>query len=178
TIAYDFALRQATVTDRRGHLWTTTHTPAGQAISWRDPYPATTTYDVDDEGRITQVTLPLGRQTTIAYPTDGPRRAAGNALAITVTADSRGANGSSETLTTAVVYDDYSNQPVRITDPRGTMTEIERDGRGLARAITEAFGSPEAGTTLIDYDDFGRAVLIANPNQHLSTFTYHEVGPS
>ncbi|MBZ0101132.1 MAG: DUF6531 domain-containing protein [Thermoanaerobaculia bacterium] len=178
SIAYDFSGRTTTVTDRRGFPWITRHNAAGQVVSTTDPFPATTQYEVDGEGLVTKVIAPLGRQTVITYDANGERRARGNALSTVVTADGRGPNGSSPSLTTTVEYDPYSNQPVRLVDPRGAVTEIERDGRGLATKITEAFGTPEAGRTLYQYDDFGRPVQVTNANDHVTTYAYHESGAS
>ncbi len=54
----------------------------------------------DAEGLVTSVTEPLGRVTTTTYQTAGGRRSRGNVTEMTVTADTRGPNGSAGRLTT------------------------------------------------------------------------------
>ena len=177
-IAYDFEEHSATVTDRRGHLWSYLHGETGQVMRFEDPTTAATQFEVDVEGLVKKVTKPLGGVTEIIYDTEGPRRSRGNALVVAVTADDRGDNGSAHTLTTFYEYEGYSNQLTRITDPRGAVTQIVRNEVGLPKEITEALGAPEAGTTKFDYNDFGQPTKVTNPNLHVTTYDYFATGPS
>ncbi|MBP9825615.1 MAG: RHS repeat protein, partial [Thermoanaerobaculia bacterium] len=177
TIAYDFNGRMATVTDRREHPWQYQHNPSGQLLRFTDPTGAATAYAVDGEGLVTRVTAPLGRVTAIAYDTSGERRARGNVLSVSVTADSRGDNGSAHTLQTNYEYEGYANQPTEITDPRGAVTKIARNAVGLATSVTEAFGTPEAGTTTTQYNAFGQPTRVTNPLGHVTTYDYFATGP-
>ncbi len=178
SIAYNFATRATVVTDRRGNPWTYQHGETGQVMRFEDPTSAATQFEIDDEGLVKKVTKPLGGVTEITYDTAGPRRARGNALAVAVTADSRGDNGSSHTLTTTYEYEDYSNQATRITDPRGAITQIVRNEVGLPKEITEALGAPEAGTTKIEYNDYGQPTKVTNPNLHVTRYDYFATGES
>ncbi|MEO8195271.1 MAG: RHS repeat-associated core domain-containing protein [Thermoanaerobaculia bacterium] len=178
SIAYDFASHATVVTDRRGNPWTYQHGETGQALRIEDPTSAATQFEIDTEGLVKKVTKPLGGITAITFDTEGPRRSRGNALSVAVTADSRGDNGSSHTLTTAYEYEEYSNQPTKVTDPRGAITEIVRNEVGLPTSITEALGAPEAGTTAIAYNDLGQPTTVTNPNGHVTSYAYFETGSS
>ncbi len=169
--------RTATVTDRRENPWQYRHNPSGQLLRFTDPTGVATAYVVDGEGLVTRVTAPLGRVTAIAYDTSGERRARGNVLSVSVTADSRGDNGSAHTLQTTYEYESYANQPTVITDPRGAVTKIVRNEVGLATSVTEAFGAPEAGTTTTQYNAFGQPTRVTNPNGHVTTYDYFATGP-
>ncbi len=175
-IEYDLAGHSATVTDRRGSLWQYQHNETGQVVRFTDPTGAATRYTVDDEGLVTKVTAPLGRVTDIVYDTDGERRARGNVLSVAVTADSRGDNGSAHTLQTTYEYEGYSNQPTRITDPRGAVTTIARNDVGLPTSITEAEGAPETGTTTTEYNLYGQPTKVTDPNGHVTTYDYFATG--
>ena len=181
TIEYDFAGHTATVTDRRGLPWQYQHNPTGQLVRFEDPTGAATSYVVDSEGLVTKVTAPLGRVTAIVYDTGGEngsdRRARGNVLSVSVTADSRGDNGSAHTLTTTYEYEGYANQPTLLTDPRGAVTKIVRNEVGLPTEVTEAFGAPEAGTTKTAYNAYGQPTRVTNPNDHVTTYDYFATGP-
>lgn len=185
TIAYDLDNRTTTVTDRRGHPHVCRHNAAGQKTRYEDPAGAVTSYAYDAEGLLTSLTEPLGRVTTYAYDTpcgdggtSGARRSRGNRTEIRVAADSRGANGSSAEQVTCVEYESRTNQPVRTVDPRGTVTEIDRNAVGLPVEVREAVGAPEARATRYAYNPFGQRTSIINPNGHVTTLAYHASGPS
>ncbi|MEM7483500.1 MAG: hypothetical protein AAF481_20260 [Acidobacteriota bacterium] len=156
SIAYDTATRTATVTDRRGESWTTVHDAAGHATRRTDPSGASWDTTYDDESLITEERSPLGRVVATTFDTTGDRRGRGDALTVIVTADSRGANGSSPSQSTQYEYHSRTHRPVRITDPRGTVTEIERAASGRPERITRAAGLPEQAIIQITWDDFGR----------------------
>jgi RHS repeat-associated protein len=178
TIAYDFEQHKADVTDRRQNVWKYTHEATGQAKEVEDPLAAKVKFTIDSEGLVTQVEAPLGRKTEVVYDTGGSRRSRGNATTLAMTADGRGSNGSSARLETFYAYEAYSNQPIRIRDARQSVTEITRDSVGLPLAITEATGTPEAGTTRFSYNEFGQPISATNPNHHETKYEYFETGPS
>ncbi|MGB6992254.1 MAG: RHS repeat-associated core domain-containing protein [Thermoanaerobaculia bacterium] len=93
-------------------------------------------------------------------------------------ADPRGTNGSDVSLVTTVEYEHRTNQPVRVVDPRGIVTEIDRNVLGLPESVTRAVEEPEASTGFYDYNDFGQVVKLTNPNGHVTTFEYFATGPS
>jgi RHS repeat-associated protein len=178
TLAYDFPERQTTITDRRGHPYLCTHDEAGHPVRQEDPAGAVWQRSYDEEGLLTSLTEPLGRVTTHAYDTGGGRRSRGNLLSVRVTADPRGANGSSLELLTAIEYEGRTNQPVRLTDPRGSVTVITRDRVGLPTEIREAVGAPEERATQLAYNGFGQVIREVNPNGHETTYEYFGSGPS
>ena len=44
-------------------------------------------------------------------------------------------------------------------------------------SIKNGFGTPEVSTTIYDYNNFGQAVEVINPNNHATKFSYHSSGP-
>ena len=180
-IEYDFGGHRATVTDRRENAWQYQHNSSGQLLRLEDPTGAATAYVVDGEGLVTQVTLPLGRVTDVVYDTGGQdggdRRARGNVLSVSVTADSRGDNGSAHILKTTYEYEGYANRPTRIVDPRGAVTKIVRNAVGLPTSVTEAEGTPDAGATATEYNDYGQPTKVTNPNGHVTIYAYFATGP-
>ncbi|NJL27416.1 MAG: hypothetical protein HC897_05730, partial [Thermoanaerobaculia bacterium] len=177
-LAYDFAQGRTTVTDRRGNLCRYDHNSAGQVTRIEDPAQAVWTFSHDDEGLITEQTEPLGRRTEIVFETQGNRRSRGNVREVRVTADSRGPNGSAPVLVTSTEYEEVTNKPTRIVDPRGAVTTIERNEAGLPLTITRAAGAAEASTTRTTYNDHGQPVEITNPNGNKRRYDYFTSGAS
>ena len=158
-------------------MWRYTHNTAGQVTAVVDPAAAVFEMKYDEEGLEKLSKAPLGRTTVTTYGDDFDRRSRGNPTKIEVTADERGANGSDSTLVTIVEYEHRTNQPVKITDPRGTVTKIERDALGLPEKITRAKDEPEVSITQYDeYNDFGQVTKVTNPNKHVTTYAYFETG--
>ncbi|MGB5815266.1 MAG: DUF6531 domain-containing protein, partial [Thermoanaerobaculia bacterium] len=177
-ISYDFDSRTATVTDRRDNPWVYTHNPAGQAIQMVDPSTATFGVEYDEEGLEIRSVSPLGRVSRTSYADTFDRRSRGNPTKTEVTADDRGANGSDPTLVTTIEYEHRTNQPVRIVDPRGIVTKIERDALGLPETVARAVDEPEGSITKYEYNDFGQIEKVTNPNNHIVTYEYFATGPS
>ncbi len=176
TLAYNFTGQQTTVTDRRSHVTTYLHDDAGRALRREDPMHAVWTWDYDAEGLPLEATLPLGGKTEWTYGTPSNRRARGNATRITETPDDRGLNGSPATRTTEITYQGWSNEPIRIVDPRGTVTTIRRMPTGLPIEIHSAVGTPEATMTRIAHNFQGQPIEITDPNGHRTTFEYFGAG--
>ncbi|MCI0633541.1 MAG: hypothetical protein L0206_06450, partial [Actinobacteria bacterium] len=177
-VAYDFAARRTTVTDRRGYPWVYEHDAAGHPTESTDPTGAVRQTAYNADGLVTLETTPLGRTVAYTYESSGDLRSRGNLIGVTVTPDSRGANGSSASLTTTFTYHPRTNQPTTITDARGAVTTIERTSLGLPIRITRAAGAPEASATEIVYSIFGQPKSVTNGNGHLTEYRYHLSGPA
>jgi RHS repeat-associated protein len=183
SMQYNFGARQATVTDPRGGQTTFTHTEKGEVSSVKDAANATASFTYDAEGLIASRTDALGRVTTYAYDTPcgggqaiGDRRARGNLTSVTVLPDDRGTNGSAPALVTCTDYEGYSNQPVRVVDARGIVTEIARNAVGLPISVTEAAGTADAAATFTTYNDRGQPTQVINPNGNVTAFSYDANG--
>ncbi|MGB6849120.1 MAG: DUF6531 domain-containing protein, partial [Thermoanaerobaculia bacterium] len=176
-LSYDFDSRTATVTDRRDNPWVYNHNPAGQVLQIVDPSTATFGMEYDEEGLEIRSVSPLGRVSRTSYADTFDRRSRGNPTKTEVTADERGANGSDPTLVTTIEYEHRANHPVRIMDPRGIVTKIERDALGLPETITRAVDEPEVSITRYEYNDFGQIEKVTNPNDHIATYEYFATGP-
>ncbi|MGB5882044.1 MAG: DUF6531 domain-containing protein, partial [Thermoanaerobaculia bacterium] len=176
-LSYDFDSRTATVTDRRDNPWVYNHNPAGQVLQIVDPSTATFGMEYDEEGLEIRSVSPLGRVSRTSYADTIDRRSRGNPTKTEVTADERGANGSDPTLVTTIEYEHRANHPVRIMDPRGIVTKIERDALGLPETITRAVDEPEVSITRYEYNDFGQIEKVTNPNDHIATYEYFATGP-
>ncbi|HKI00989.1 MAG TPA: Ig-like domain-containing protein [Thermoanaerobaculia bacterium] len=181
-VQYDFGGHQATLTDPRGQQFSYTFSEKGQVKEIRDPAGASATFTYDDEGLVATRTDPNGRVTTYAYdapcanPPIGERRSRGNLTSISVTPDDHGPNGSSSPLVTCTDYEGYSNQPVQIVDPRGTVTLVSRNEVGLPIAITQAAGTPDASTVQTSYNERGQPLLSVNPNGNTIQYLYNRLG--
>jgi RHS repeat-associated protein len=175
-LAYDFGSHETTVTDREGHATHYHHDEDGHVTQIVDAESATTSFGYDDEGLLTSATTPLGRVTHYDYQQTDERRSRGNVAQISVTPGSEGANGSADTLTTAIDYETYSNQPTEIVDPRGNTTRITRDDVGQAKQIIEGAGSPDASTTTITYNSYGQPERVVNGNGHATRYQYFDSG--
>ncbi len=178
SIAYDFTGRTTTVTDRRGQPWVYEHDADGHPTEFTDPAGAIRQTAYDADGLVTLETSPLGRTTAYTYGSSGDVRSRGNLLSITVIPDSRGTNGSSGALATTFAHHPRTNQPTRVTDPRGGVTTIERNSLGLPVRVTRALGTPEASVTAIEYNAFGQPTRVTNPNSHATEYRYHSSGSS
>ncbi|MDY7093844.1 MAG: Ig-like domain-containing protein [Acidobacteriota bacterium] len=185
-IAYDFGARTAAVTDRRQHVSTWTHSASGQAVSYLDAASRTWSWEYDGEGLPVRSTTPLGRVTEWTYQTacgggapDTSRRGRGDLTQIRQLPEpgnTAGANGSSSELLTCIDYETATHQPVRLTDPRGTVTEWQRH-RGLVTSLRQAVGSAVERVTSVVYNDHGQPLEIVNPRGNLTRLGYHPSGP-
>jgi RHS repeat-associated protein len=182
TYDYDFQAHTATATDALQNQVQFSTTAAGQISQITDPIGATAAYTYDEEGLVTSKTDPLGRVTAYSYDSPcigdaiGKRRSRGNLTRATVVPDSRGPNGSTGSLVTCTDYEGYSNQAVKIVDPRGSATQIARNEVGLPIAVTRAAGAPEQSVTQTSYNDYGQPQQVINPNGHVTQYLYSSIG--
>ena len=176
SLAYDFAAKTTTVTDRRSHATTYLHDGAGRAVRREDPMHAVWTWGYDEEGLPLEATLPLGGKTSWTYDSGTNRRARGNPTRIAETPDDRGPNGSPGERITEISYHGWSNEPTRIVDPRGAVTTIRRSPTGLPMEIRAGVGTLEETMTRIVHNPHGQPTEIADPNGHRTLFEYFEGG--
>jgi RHS repeat-associated protein len=177
-ISYDFTARRTTVTDRRGNPTLYDHDTAGHPVRIEDSKHAVSTLAYNADGLVTSMTEPLGRVTAYTYDSAAGRRSQGNAKQVSVTADSRGANGSASTLTTTMQYEPRTNQPIQIDDSRGAVTKIMRDSVGLPKSIVRAHGTAIASETRLSYNVYGQPVEATDPNGHKTHYAYSAAGQS
>jgi YD repeat-containing protein len=64
--------------------------------------------------------------------------------------------------------------PTQIVDPRGTTTNITRDGSGQATAVVRGAGSPAESSTQITYNKRGQVEKVTNPNGHVTHYEYFD----
>ncbi len=171
-IEYRFEQSDTETTDQVGETRVYGHDATGRLLRIVDPLNHVTEFTLDEEGLVTESIAPLGRATRPFYDQGGRRRSRGNVLRSEVDADDRGPNGSSPRLATQFEYEPYSNLLIKVTDPRGTVTSILRDGVGQALALTEGFGTSVAGTTRHEYDAYGRLTRTTDPDNVVSIVDY------
>jgi len=176
SLTYDFGTRETVVTDRRGYIHTSLLDEDGRVIRYTDPAAAVTTMTYDEEGLLASRTEPLGRLTELVYDTEGDRRSRGNLLSQTVTADSRGANGSPDSLVTSYLYDERTNRVRRATDPWGAVTEVDFTAGGLPTEVRRGVGTAYASTSSVSYNDYGQPVSTVDPDGRRTDYTYFDSG--
>ncbi|HEY6322118.1 MAG TPA: DUF6531 domain-containing protein, partial [Thermoanaerobaculia bacterium] len=174
---YQFDSHTSTVTDPNGNQLQFATTQAGQVAAVTDQAGAMVRYSYDAEGLLIGRVDPLGRTTSYSYVVGGDRRSRGDVAAVTVVADTRGGNGSNLALTTSTAYDPYSNQPVQIVDPRGSITTIQRDpNTGLPLIVTKAAGTAEQTLTSTLYNSYGQPTQFTDANGHVTYYGYSSLG--
>jgi RHS repeat-associated protein len=171
-LTYSSGSHSTTVTDREGHPTQYHHDQDGHVTQIVDAASAVTPFEYDDEGLLASTTEPLGRFTTYSYGERDERRSRGNMTLVSVTPGSGGPNGSAGTLVTSITHEALTNQPTRIVDPRGTVTEIERPAFGLPTRITQGAGTASASSTQLTYNDFGQLTQVVNANGHETNYGY------
>ena len=176
SLTYDFDGHQATVTDRRSNLHAYTFDAAGHVTAMTDPDGNTTTLEYDAEGLTIRRAEPMGRVTEMAYDTNGDRRSRGNLMSETVTPDGRGANGSMATQVTTFDYDGRTNQPQRITDPWGGVTEVDYTRGGLPEVVRRAVGTAMQTVTRVAYNEFGQPTRVTDPDGRKTDLSYFDSG--
>jgi YD repeat-containing protein len=163
-----------TVLDPNNHSWEYGRDASRRIHYLKEPGGATTTYDYDDDGRLTSVTRPLGDKTTYSYapPADDDRRSMLNVETATeyprTGSDEAAAN---QTRITRVGYGP-ANLPTSITTPDGANTAINRDERGNPQFTTDAVGV----TTTTHYDEHGLLRTSSDPRTGDATYDYVPTG--
>lgn len=189
-----------TITDPRNKVTDFGYDADGNRTSVLSPEGSLTTFGFDGSGRNTSITEPRGNVgggvNPAEYTTEFTYNDADQRLTVTdaldhVTAYSYDEAGNLATLTDAklkVTEYDYNadNQVITVTDPRGAVTKTTYDDRGNLASVTTADGTPEAGTTTLDYDAAnrlesevtprGNVVGAANPVPFTWTYTYDANG--
>ncbi|WP_405525514.1 LamG domain-containing protein [Streptomyces canus] len=154
TFGYDAAGNRTRFTDGRGNSWRYTYTPWGQQEKVTEPTTAeytstadsTTTYAYDDDGQLTDVTLPGGVTTSMSYDSVGQ-----------LTSMS-GSGADAATATRSFSY-----------DADGRVLSADTAEAGTVGADDHQASTQEAFT----YDDRGD-VLSASGSAGSSSFTYND----
>lgn len=177
---YDLYGHPRRVADPNGVLREMTYDPRGALrISTLkgvpgDPVDLTTTYDFDDAGRATKVTLPLGNGTSYGY--DGSNR-----LTDTIRFDSKGSEQErlhvtydvmsqkeSEEAQSCDVYDDFRRMR-RQTSPVSGVTNYTHDPAGNLLTSTDADTPPRLTTRT--YDAVNRVLTAVSTRSGFPTET-------
>ena len=157
TFAWDSSAEIATVTDANGNAWKDDYD--GNVLVERiDPLGRATTFDHDEDLNTSGVTSPTGETTSMTYD------ARGNLLSATAPASLGGVRKS-------LVYNGR-NDPVQVTDARGTVTSYAYDADGNAEQVVQD-GTPIASYT---YDEAGRVLASTDGNSQTTRFTYDANG--
>ncbi len=154
---WDADAKVASVTDANGKVWK--HDYDGGLLSKQiDPLNRVTAFVHDADLNTSGVTSPTDETTTMAYD------AAGNILSATAPASL----GSAQKT---FVYNGR-NDPVRITDARGTVTSYTYDASGNTTGVTQG------GTRVASYiyDAAGRVLTSADGNGKTTTYTHDAAG--
>jgi RHS repeat-associated protein len=157
SFAWDPDTEVASVTDANGKVWK--HDYDGGVLAKQiDPLTRVTVFAHDSDVNATGVTSPTGETTTMAYD------AAGNMLSATAPASL----GSAQKT---FAYNDR-NDPVRITDARGTVTSHTYDASGNTTGVTQG-GTQVASYT---YDAAGRVLTSADGNGKTTKYAHDTSG--
>lgn len=178
SFAWDADTEVASVTDANGNVWK--HDYDGGVLSKQiDPLNGVTAFAHDADLNTSGVTSPTDEATTMAHDD------AGNLLSATAPASL----GSAQKT---FAYNSR-NDPVRITDARGTVTSYTYDAAGNTTGVTQggtqvaSYTHDAAGrvlasadgngkTTRYAYDSAGNLSSVTNPMGDETTYTYDTAG--
>ncbi|MFD4602086.1 LamG-like jellyroll fold domain-containing protein [Streptomyces sp. NPDC058464] len=177
TFGYDAAGNRTRFTDGRGNSWRYTYTPWGQQEKVIEPTTAqytsaadsTTTYAYDNDGQLTDVTLPGGVTTSLSYDSVGQLKSMSGSAADAATAtrsfsyDSDGRVLSADTAeagTTGAADHQASTHDAFTYDDRGDVLTTSGSAGSSSFAYTDdgsmSSRTDAAGTTSYGYDSAGR----------------------
>lgn len=165
----------------------------GHVVSVTDPRGHATTFDVDDEGYVTEVQAPSPVSTLSRFSYDANRSLTVSEfenrnkdgtldsttpwITTTYTLNEMGWRTeveqpltSSTNATTTYTYTD-AGLVETITNAEGEVTKIEYDERDLVFKVTRGYGTAEASTVRIDYDDNGNRVKVIDGRGNDATWT-------
>ena len=149
--AYDGRGNLLQTNDPAGHLSAYTYDSRGNLLSETDPLGRLSRYAYDSRGNLLAETDALGSVATFTYDSVGNRR--------TETRSRTRADGTTETLVTAFVYDD-AGRLLSSTAPDGSATATEYDALGQVTATVDPLGR----RTTFGYDELGRQIRVDHPD--------------
>ena len=155
--AWDATTETATTTDPNGQVWKDVYV-SGVLVKRIDGTTNETVFGHDFDLNGTTVQGPTGETTEMTYD------AAGNMLSATAPASL----GSAQKTFTY----NANNDPLTVTDARGTVTSYAYDGAGNQTSVSQA------GVTVatMTYDAAGRVLTSTNGNGKTTTYTYDAAG--
>jgi RHS repeat-associated protein len=152
---------QVAVIDPRGYTRQVTFNQNGYTSSdlraLGKPEQETTTYTYFADNLINTITDQLGRVTTYNFDV--------NANPTSVTRLS----GTSNAVTTSIVYDSLFSRPITVKDPLGNTTSYTYDALGDATAITD----PSGHQTNFAYNGLGLVTSMTDAMQDTTQFAYN-----
>ncbi len=165
TKSYDIKGNPQSSSDALGNTTTTAYDPnRGWLLSTSDALGNTTTMRYDfDTGRVTGMTSAFGHGTAFAYDANGNKTG-------TQTTRTK-ADGTTETQTTLMVYDD-ENRVIATVAPNGLTTRTVYNEIGEVAASYDSFGR----VTTYQYDELGRQVQMTQPDGIFSVTAYDDNG--
>jgi RHS repeat-associated protein len=172
---YDVSGRINSATDADGRSYSLAYSLSGFVTSKSTP-DGTTSYGVDELGRVTSVTNPANEKQTMTFDGNGRQTSVSNAEHET-TAFAYDLSGALVQQTdplgnvTQVKYDD-ANRPIKITRPDGSTVGLQYDGLGLVVESRDGLGE----VTETEYDLAGRPTLTRTPRGAETATTYDAAG--
>ena len=174
-------------TDALGRTTSYTYNALGQKVTMIEPIPsgsnaaaATTTYQYDDFGNLTQTSAPLGRVTSSQYDGNSNKTSDTDARSNTTNYQYDNLNRLIETDypdgTKATRTYDFRNNVVTETDQGGHVTLHQYDLAGRQVSVTQAYGTANATTTSYTYDNAGRKTSETDALGHVTNYTYDAAG--
>jgi RHS repeat-associated protein len=152
---------QVSVIDPRGYTRQVTFNQNGYASTdvraLGKPEQETTTYTYFADNLVNTVTDQLGRVTTYNFDIND------NPTSITWL------TGTSNAVSTNIVYDTMFGNPLTIADPLGNTTSIDYDTLGDATSVTDPLGHQ----TTFAYNGMGLLTSITDTMQDMTQFTYN-----
>ncbi len=184
-VQFRYEDQKTTVTDRRGNDSVYEFNQYGNPTAiTRGGYTTRMEYDPDiiipdlpiipSDGLLTKITFPEGNSIEYTYEKSIlnrflRRRSEANVLSIKRVPGPRGSGGSSETLTTTHTYDQLHNLLLTVRDPKGNLTQYERNQQGNTIKIT----MPEGVTQSFSYNKFGQLLTETSGEGNTSTYEYY-----
>ncbi len=151
---------QVQVVDPRGYTRQVTFNQNGYTSSdvraLGKPEQETTNYAYSSDNLISKITDQLGRVTTYSFDVFA------NPTSITRL------SGTSNAITTSLVYDTRFSNPLTVTDPLGNTTSINYDTYGNATSVTDPLGHQ----TTFAYNGMGLMTSYTDALQHATQFAY------
>lgn len=184
------------VRDPAGLALTTTfsYTSCGNVGTVTDPNGNVTTFTIDGEGYVTEITAPAPLGYKIRFTYDANRNVI---MSETQNVDRTGAvDSTTPWIETVMTYDangrltsrrtrisptvtattsyEYSGagRLTKITSPEGNVTTFEWDERGLLFKATRGFGTADASTVQLDYDENGNRIRVTDGRGAVTTLDF------